>query len=246
MERTPSLDSPRPSGGHTSVPAWVVVLPIVALLATAVLWYRTDRELGQIRQALSALDPSPTIDLTGAPMLGPSGARLVLIEFSDYECPFCIRHTRETMPQIHANYIASGRIGYAFRDFPIDQLHPAAIRAHEAGRCSADQNKFWEMHKRLFSPAGTHSPEQLSALAQEVGLNVPDFQSCLASGRHTPGIRKTIETAESLGADGTPAFYLGVRNPDTGEVKIIDNLRGAQPYAVFEKKLEVLLQRYDR
>lgn len=225
------------------MPAWVVVLPIVALLATAVLWYRTDRQLSEIRQQLNALDRSPTLDIAGAQTLGPAGARVVLVEFSDYECPFCIRHTQQTMPQIHAKFIATGRIGYAFRDFPIDQLHPQAIRAHEAGRCAADQNKFWEMHKRLFSPAGTHSPEQLSALALDVGLNVPDFQSCLASGRHTPDIRKTASLADGLGASGTPAFFIGLRDPESGRLKIVHDISGAQPYQVFEQTLEAILDR---
>jgi protein-disulfide isomerase len=243
---TPVVNPPPPLHDRARVPAWVVVLPIVALLATAVLWYRTDRELGEIRRMLGALDRSPTIDLTGAQMRGRADARVVLIEFSDYECPFCIRHTQQTMPQIEANYIQTGRIGYAFRDFPIDQLHPEAIRAHEAGRCAADQKKFWEMHKRLFSPAGTHSPAQLSALALEAGLNVPDFQSCLASGRHTSDIRKTAAIADGFGASGTPAFYIGLREPDTGDVKVVDHIGGAQPYEVFAKMLDTIIDRAGR
>ena len=236
------MEPPRPPAA-ARVPAWVVVLPIVALLATAVLWYRTDRELGQIRQMLGALDRSPTLDVSGAPSMGPADARVVLVEFSDYECPFCIRHTRETMPQLQANYILTGRIGYVFRDFPIDQLHPQAIRAHEAGRCAADQKKFWEMHKRLFSPAGTHSSEQLSALALKLGLNVPDFQSCLASGRHTADIRKTASIADGFGANGTPAFYVGLRDPESGLLKIVDHIGGAQPYEVFAKTLDTIIER---
>jgi protein-disulfide isomerase len=246
LETTPPVEAPRPPDDRARVPAWVVVLPIVALLATAVLWYRTDRELGRIRGMLAALDRTPTLDLAGAPTLGPPDARVVLVEFSDYECPFCIRHTQQTMPQLEANYIRTGRIGYAFRDFPIDQLHPQAIRAHEAGRCAADQNKFWELHKRLFSPAGTHSPEQLSALALEVGLNVPDFQSCLASGRHTADIRRTAGIADSLGASGTPAFFIGLRDPESGELKLVDGLSGAQPYQAFAQKLDAILSRVGR
>jgi protein-disulfide isomerase len=232
---TPTSQTNRPS-------SWLIILPLVSLFATAVLWYRTDRNLGEIRRAIAGLNRGPVIDLAGTPTLGPADAPVVLIEFSDYECPFCIRHTRETMPQIDANYIRPGRIQYAFRDFPIDQLHPEAIRAHEAGRCAAEQDKFWQLHKHLFSAPGTHTTQALEGLAGQAGLDVRAFAECLASGRTTAAVRAAGEFASDLGATGTPAFFVGVRDPATEEVRVVRAITGAQPYEVFAKTLDEVLR----
>jgi protein-disulfide isomerase len=233
-------------------PGWTTLLPVLALVATAALWYRTDSQLADLRESHLALAAEfarvnrvPLVDLTGAATLGPADAPVVLIEFSDYECPYCIRHTRETMPKIEEQYIRTGRIRYAFRDFPIDQLHPEAIRAHEAARCAAEQNRFWDVHKRLFSAPGTHTTAALEALAGELGLRVDDFRACLASGRTTAAIRSAANVAMDLGANGTPAFFIGV--PDaSGQVKILTAINGAQSFEVFAKTLDEILKQQAR
>jgi protein-disulfide isomerase len=228
---------------------WITLLPVLALLATALLWYRTDRELHDLRERHFALadevarmTQSPLVDVSDAPSLGPDRAPVVLIEFSDYECPYCIRHTRDTMPHIEANYIKPGKIRYVFRDFPIDQLHPEAIRAHEAARCALEQGRFWEIHKQLFSAPGTHTTAALEALAQKLGLRMPEFQSCLASGRTTAAVRKAGEVASSLGATGTPSFFVGVADPASGKVKLVRAIGGAQPYEVFVETLDEVIR----
>jgi protein-disulfide isomerase len=124
-----------------------------------------------------------------------------------------------------------------FKDFPIDQLHPAAIRAHQAGRCAAEQNRFWEMHQRLFSAPGTHGDEALEARAREAGLDLTQFRDCLSSGRTTAAIRESVGLAASLGANGTPAFFLGLRDPETDHVRIVRGISGAQPLEVFENAI---------
>ena len=120
-------------------------------------------------------------------MLGSTNAVITLVEFSDYECPYCLRHFQQTMPLIDANYVKTGKIRYAFRDWPVDELHPQSIRAHEAAHCANEQNKFWQMHTRLFAPAGSHSPEQLSTLAQSIGLDMSAFSACVAAKRSDHG-----------------------------------------------------------
>src|SRR5690606_25471968 len=100
---------------------------------------------------------------------------VTLIEFSDYECPFCIRHFMGTMPAIQEKYIRSGRIRYVFKDFPIDQLHPEAIQGHLAARCAGDQGKFWEMHGRMWGPAGSHTSAALEQHATDIGLSLETF-----------------------------------------------------------------------
>ena len=105
------------------------------------------------------------IDVSKLPARGGDHAVVTLIEFSDYECPFCIRHVQQTMPQLEQNYIQPGKIRYVFKDFPIDANHPQAIRAHEAAHCALEQNKFWELHTRLFSPPA-HTRHRRSKIGQ--------------------------------------------------------------------------------
>jgi protein-disulfide isomerase len=224
-----------------------LVLPLISLLAVALLWLKMDGEIAQLKdgqrrlvQEIASLKQTATIDVTGAPALGPDDAIVTLVEFSDYECPFCIRHFQQTMPQIQANFINTGRIRYVFRDYPIDELHPGAIRAHEVARCALEQNqaKFWVLHRTLFSAPGTHTKEMLEARVRDAGLDPGSVQSCVANGRVTTGIRDTAKLASSLGADGTPAFFIGLRDRETNEVHVTESIKGAHPYPTFAQAIE--------
>jgi protein-disulfide isomerase len=221
-----------------------MVIALLCLAATLVFWLQTRAEIQSLRSAqrqlgteLAALRQDPIIDVAGAPALGPADAVVTLVEFSDYECPFCVRHFTQTMPRLEQEFINTGKIRYVFKDFPIDQLHPAAIRAHEAGRCAAEQDRFWDMHRRLFSAPGTHGDEALLTRAREVGLNVDSFRECLSSGRTTAAVRQAVSVAASLGANGTPSFFVGVRDLDTDHVKVLRGISGAQPFEVFARAI---------
>lgn len=185
---------------------------------------------------------SVVVDVRGAPALGSAEATVTLIEYSDYECPYCIRHTRETMPKIAEAYISTGKIRYVFKDWPVDQLHPDAIRAHEAGHCAAEQGKFWAAHTRLFGAPGTHTPDVLERIAGDAGLDLAAFRECLAGGRTRASIRASGREAESLGATGTPAFFLGHRDPATERVTVTQAIPGAQPFTVFAQTIDSLLK----
>jgi protein-disulfide isomerase len=226
-----------------------IAVPVICVVIMLAIWYKLDQDIDALRvsqrqmtEDIGALGKKPVIDVSKAPFLGPAEARVTLIEYSDYECPFCIRHTRQTMPQIAANFIDTGRIRYVFKDFPIDQLHPDAIRAHEAGRCAAGQNKFWELHKLLFSAPGTHTRELLEQRATEAGLNLTTFRACLSLGQIKSEIQTTVDEAARLGANGTPAFFVGVRDPATGQVRVAHAISGAQPYSVFENVLNQVIE----
>jgi protein-disulfide isomerase len=177
----------------------------------------------------------PLIDIAGAPELGSSKAALTLIEFADYECPFCIRHFAETMPRLEEQFIRSGQVRYVFRDLPIDELHPGAMRAHEAAHCAAEQGKFWELHRRLFGEPGSHGDEALARRASEAGLDGAAFDGCLSTGRTTSVVRKNVATAAALGAHGTPSFFLGVAEGVPDHIRVLQVLSGAQPYEEFQK-----------
>ena len=246
----PSVASPAPLP-RTGGPNWGrlgFTLSVLALGVAVLGWYRTSEAIDDLRAGQRALAANtaegrraPVLDLAGVRTLGRGDAVVTLIEFSDYECPFCLRHHEQTMPLIDANYIQTGKIRYVFRDWPVDQLHPQAIRAHEAAHCAGEQNKYWEMHRRLFGPAGTHTPDRLNALAAELGLDPAAFQACATSGRATADIRATSAQATELGATGTPTFLIGLWDRATSQVTVVRGLSGAQPYEVFAKALDEVL-----
>jgi protein-disulfide isomerase len=227
----------------------LLLLVLVALAATAGLMWQTRRELRTLRAAhqqlsadVAALRGIQTLDLSGAPALGHEDAVVTLVEFSDYECPFCIRHFNDTMPRL-AELIDAGRVRYVFKDFPIDVLHPGAARAHEAGRCADEQGMFWQLHARLFTPPGSHEDARLQALAAETGLDAVRFRDCLASGRHTEAVKASVTQALTLQANGTPAFFLGIRDRATDRVEVVHAISGAQPFAVFEEAIAAVSAR---
>ena len=254
---TPSPDAGRRLGVVTAA----AVLALVIAVAT---FFLSSRQIDDLRAQIAGLQDAhrqlavqvsqggkagpasgpegQIIDVAGAPALGPAQAPVTLVEFSDYECPFCIRHFQQTMPLIDRVYIKPGKIRYVFRDFPIDQNHPQAIKAHEAARCALEQNKFWDLHPRLFSAPGTHTEATLDARAQEAGLNDAAFRACIASGRTTKEIRSTANIADSLGATGTPWFFVGMRDVKTDKVRVIKAIGGAQPYGQFVIALDAALK----
>jgi protein-disulfide isomerase len=222
----------------------LIATAILCLGLTTALWLHVRNQLGEIRETqrematdMASLRGASTIDITGAPSQGRPDAAVTLVEFSDYECPFCIRHFSQTMPQLRANYIENGKILYVFKDLPIDQLHPAAIGAHQAARCAAEQDKFWALHQRLFSAPGTHGADAIDARAQEAGLDLASFKACIASGRTTASVRESVALAQSLGASGTPSFFIGLRKKGTNEVQVLKTISGAHPYEEFEKAI---------
>lgn len=250
MDAERPADAPTPKPAAPRVPALAYVLPLFSVLLTAVYWYDTRQEIATLKQGhaqlsadLDAARGMSTVNVAGAPAKGDARQVLTLIEYSDYECPFCIRHFTQTMPEIESKWIQTGKLRYVFRDFPIDSLHPAAIRGHEATRCANEQGKFWELHTKMFSPPGSHVPEQIEARAAEAGLAMAPFQNCVTSGKFNADIQKSVQSAVELGANGTPAFFVGLRNPDTEDVRIITAVSGAQPFEAFEKAFAAVTAR---
>ncbi len=238
-------DAPVDTGAATPRPsapakAWTVWLPILCAVATGIVWWQTRVEIASVRRTqqqlaseIAALRDLPSIDVSGAPALGRDTQVVTLVEFSDYECPFCIRHVTQTMPRIATEFIDTGRLRYVFKDFPIDQLHPGAVLAHEAARCAGEQGRFWQLHRHLFSAPGTHAAGAIDARATEAGLDMTAFRSCLGSGRMREAVQHSVSTAVALGANGTPAFFVGIRDLATDRVEIRQVISGAQPFDVF-------------
>jgi protein-disulfide isomerase len=162
------------------------------------------------------------------------------MEFSDYQCPFCKRQADNTLPQIDQEYIATGKLRYVFRDFPLEAIHPQAEKAAEAAHCAGEQGKYWEMHDKLFANQQALQPDKLPGYAEEIGLQMDAFRQCLDSGKYAEKIKSDIAEGQKLGVSGTPTLLLGVS--DGGKMKDVKMMRGAQPFALFKQEIDKLLE----
>jgi protein-disulfide isomerase len=143
------------------------------------------------------------------------------------------------MPQIQKDYIDTGKMRYVFMDFPLP-MHGQAMKASEAALCAGDQDKFWEMHDRLFANQNALSPEALSKHAEALGLDTTQFKECLDSGKHAAQIRAAMAEGQKAGITGTPGFLLGFIEAD-GKVKATKKISGAVPYANFKATIDEML-----
>jgi len=143
------------------------------------------------------------------------------------------------MPQMERDYIDTGKMKYVFMDFPLP-MHGQAMKASEAALCAGDQDKFWEMHDRLFANQNALSPEALSKHAEALGLDTTQFKECLDSGKHAAQIKAAMAEGQKAGITGTPGFLLGFIESD-GKVKATKKISGAVPYANFKATIDEML-----
>jgi protein-disulfide isomerase len=149
------------------------------------------------------------VKVQGAPFKGLPEAPVTLVKFEDFQCPFC-KQVQQTLTQLLARYDKQLRVVH--RDFPINDLHPQAWKAHEAARCANDEGKFWSYHDKLYANAPKASPETLKSYAEEVGLNVAAFERCLNSGKYASAVHNDVVEATHLGITGTPFFFINGRS----------------------------------
>ena len=187
--------------------------------------------------------PPVKISVDDDPVLGDPNAKLTLIEFSDFQCPFCQRFHAETLPLIKANYIDTGIVKLVYRDFPLQSIHPNALPAAVAAECAEDQGIFWEYHDTLFQRMNEWGPrsaadaqQTFNAFAEELGLDIEQFVQCFDSGEYVTEVANDFTDGAEYGVTGTPAFFLG--NDEIGYTMIT----GAQPYQSFQGFIESMLE----
>lgn len=213
------------------------VVTIAMILTTGLLMYANWPRL--FPRARSIEPPSELISIADAPTYGNPDAEWVLIEYSDYQCPFCARFERDTRPEIDNVYIRSGRLLLAFRHLPIETLHSFAGTAAAAATCASEQGRFWEYHELLFSNSRTLDETRLFAFADQVGLAQRSFEACL----HTRGpekVQRDLEEARRLGLTGTPAFLLG-RIQANRLVTVVSVISGSLPFREFQERIDDVL-----
>jgi len=169
------------------------------------------------------------VSVQGAPFKGGEKAAVTIVEFSDFHCPFC-RQVISTLAKLESQY--GEKIKLVFRDFPIENLHPGATKAHEAARCATEQGKFWPYHDKLFASAPSSSPDVFKGIAKEVGLDAVTFETCLGSGKYQAAIKEDIAEGNRVGVGGTPAFFVNGRL-----------ITGAQPFEAFARVIDDELSR---
>jgi len=210
-----------------------------------------QRDVQEIKSLLQGLrqpaaPPSPItpesmeMSVTNAYAKGGAGARLVLVEFSDFQCPFCARHAKQTLPQIEREYVQTGKLLYVMRNLPLEAIHPDAFRAASAAECAGDQGKYWQMHEKLFANQQALGANDLARYAQETGVEPGAFKKCVDADAHGAKIRKDLADAQAAGITGTPTFFLGFAESG-GKVKVVRRIQGAQPYPVFKAAIDGLL-----
>jgi len=201
------------------------------------------QQLKQQQDDDSPPSPDPkTFRVKGAPFKGNPNAKLTLVEVSDYQCPFCARHFRETLPQLETNFINTGEVKYVFHDFPLESIHKNAFKGAEAAHCSGDQGKFWEMHDKLFTTPHAMEISDLEKYARELTLDVTAFQQCLNSNKYTAEVRKDVDEGQDAGVRGTPSFFFGLTDPKSDSITVLKILRGAQSYNKFKGLIETYLK----
>ncbi len=161
--------------------------------------------------------PKVSVDAIG-PTKGPATAPITIVEFSDYECPYCVR-AEPTVKDLIAAY--PGKIRLVYRDYPLP-MHSKAPKAAEAAHCAADQGKYWEMHDKLFAASGKLDVADLKAAARDVGIDGGKFDQCLESGEKAKVVEMHRKAGDDAGVSGTPAFFINGRP-----------LAGAQPLEAF-------------
>lgn len=186
-----------------------------------------------------AIQDAP-ISLDGAKLLGSRSARVALLEFSDYECPFCSKFHAETYPALVDKYVRSGQVLFGFRHFPIEAKHPLATKAAEAAECAGRQERFWPMHDELFRRPVSLEHATLMVKASQLKLDMPSFRNCL-EGQVSEKVKQDVVAARQLSITGTPAFLIGTMTVD-GRLKVLRHESGAMPKEVLDRILQDLLK----
>jgi protein-disulfide isomerase len=209
------------------------------------------REVADLEQSLAdeqrapAVRPAPAppavperVNLGDAPVLGSLKAPLALVEFSEFQCPFCRRFHEETLPKLKESYIDTGRLRYVFRDFPLVAIHPHAKAAAVAAHCAGSQDAYWGMHDALFANQKRLGPDLYDELARSLKLHLPAFQACVKAPEAEKEVTADMAEAASLGVQSTPQFFLGrVRD---GAIVDVRRITGAQPLTAFTQAIDEL------
>ena len=221
---------------------------ILGMLTNKVLFL--EKQFKQVTDAQIAAAPqvSPTpvplpqyekVDNGHLPIKGKSNAKVTIVEFSDFQCPFCKQYIDQTDSQIQDQYVKTGKAKFVYRHFPLTSIHPNAQKAAAASECANEQNQFWNYHDLLYKNQDTWSPltsddaaSSFVDYAGQLGMDPDQFKTCLDTDKYKDNVDKDTAAGNKAQVDGTPAFFInGYR------------LTGAQPFSEFQKVIDADLKK---
>ncbi|MGO8672309.1 MAG: DsbA family protein [Capsulimonadaceae bacterium] len=176
--------------------------------------------------------PISTVDTHGLPVQGNPAATVAIVEFSDFQCPYCEHYTTDTYSKLLADYVKTGKVRYFYRALPLVN-HPQSISAAVAAQCAGDQGKFWDMHDSLFADPNHLESTDLTDRAQKLGLDLDKFNQCTADSKTADDFRAQSASLLTSGFRGTPTFLIGSIGND-GIIKVDTLIPGALPYDAFK------------
>ena len=230
------------------------VLPLAAQVAndqTGLTRQQGDeilKELRQIRQLLEKQQVKPAqpqeeaptrakiTDLSGVSMLGSKTAPLTIVEYTDYQCPFCQRFHVTAFGELKKAYIDTGKVRFFSKDMPLD-FHPNAMRAAMAARCAGEQGKFWELRDTMGANPNSLDLEHIVGFAADLKMDTAALRTCIDSGKFKERVQNDVLEAMKIGATGTPTFIVG---KSVGEGVDGELVVGAMPFQMFDVKLKEL------
>jgi protein-disulfide isomerase len=209
----------------------LVVIAAVFLLKVAVAHF------GRVQTGIPL--PKERLSFDGAATIGSSGAEVGVIEFSDFQCPFCAQVARETLPMLIADYAKTGKVRFGFRHMPLSVIHHFSMRAAAGATCAGQQGQFWKMHDVLFANQATLSDEHIRQLGQAMGLDMERFEACWdTEGRARASADGAL--AVRLHVQSTPSFFVGKIGRD-GMVTVQKTISGVPPMDVLKAALDKLM-----
>jgi len=219
------------------IPASIVVAGV--LIAGAVLY--TNRlpgnapDAGQsaaVAEAVESGQSAPADLADDDPFLGDPDALVTIVEFGDFQCPFCGRFFKTTEQEIIEKYVKTGKAKFVYRDFPLTSIHEEAQKSAEASECADEQGKFWAYHDLLYTRQNELAINNYKVWAGEIGLNTAQFNDCLDSGKFTAEVQKDFRDGRAAGIKGTPGTFVNRRL-----------VEGALPFAEFQTIIEEELKK---
>jgi protein-disulfide isomerase len=206
-------------------------------------------ELARERAALLAImakDQAPAVDaaeqipLPEAAGLGAEDARLVILEFGDYQCGFCRRHVTDVMPALLREHVDPGHLRYLFMEYPAQRRLPASLEASNAALCADDQGRYWEMRQEIYANPMSLDEAGYRHHAASMGLDMEVFNRCLEEVPHAARIERHVALGRELRVRGTPTFFVAVQGTGEDDLRLVRRITGAQPFDLFEQELRSL------
>jgi len=188
------------------------------------------------------LDDDVVVTVAGSPVLGNRDTRVAIVEFTDFECPFCANYARGTYGQIVTEYVETGKVRYISRNFPLEPPHTDAGRAAEAALCAKDQGRYWEARDRFLGNQRALAVAGMPDHAAALGLDLPSFRQCFESRKYKAAVDRDFAEGRDLGVRGTPTFFIGYTDPnDPSRIRAVKLLVGSVAFRDFQRAIEEVL-----